>query len=150
MRQILVLFIALVALMIGSASATYTTMTPVTMDSPNDWGRMTASWTAIAGNGSTCNFAVDGSYDYFLLVNITSWDVTDATLDYLSVMAGDNPPAFRSDIGNMTLTMDDMLGAGTVIVGPLESARFMNSTGYINIGSYMIDGYMTVLKQLSV
>jgi hypothetical protein len=45
-----------------------------------------------------------------------------------------------------TTMMDDMLGAGTVIVGPLESARFLNSTGYINVGSYMVTGKMTVLK----
>jgi hypothetical protein len=31
-------------------------------------------------------------------------------------------------------------------VGPLESARFMNETGYINIGSYMVTGKMTVLE----
>lgn len=133
-------------LLMGVASATYTTMTPVSLTEQNDWGRMTASWTSIAGNGSTCNFAVSGGYDYYLLANITSWDVTDLTVDYLSIMAGDNPPAFRSDIGNMTLTMDDMLGAGTVIVGPLESGRFMNESGYINIGSYMVTGKMTVLK----
>lgn len=139
----------MLVLLVGAASATYTTMTPVTMSGQNDWGRMTAAWTTIAGNGSTCNFAVDGVSDYLLLVNITSWDVTDPTVDILSVMAGDNPPAFRSDIGNMTLTMDDMLGAGTVIVGPLESARFMNSTGYINIGSYMVTGKMTVVKVAS-
>lgn len=134
----------------GAASATYTTMTPVTLDTPNDWGRMTAAWTAIVGNGSTCNFAVEGAYNYFLLVNITSWDVTDPTVDVLNIMAGDNPPAFRAGIGNMTITMDDMVGAGTVIIGPLESARFTNETGYINIGSYMIDGNMTVLKLLAL
>lgn len=147
----LVLF-GLIAMMMlaGMASATYTTMTPVTLDTPNDWGRMTAAWTAIAGNGSTCNFAVSGGYDYYLLANITSWDVSDLTLDYLSIMAGDNPPAFRAGIGNMTLTMDDMVGAGTVIIGPLESARFTNETGYINIGSYMVTGKMTVLKLLAL
>jgi hypothetical protein len=148
MRKIFLTLLMLV-LLFGVASATYTTMTPVSLNDPNDWDRMTAAWTAIAGNGSTCNFAVDGTYDYFLLVNVTSWDVTDPTVDVLNIMAGDNPPAFRSGIGNMTLTMDDMLGAGTVIVGPLESARFMNSTGYINIGSYMVTGKMTVLEVTS-
>ena len=133
-------------LLVGAASATYTTMTPVSMDNQNDWGRMTAAWTTIAGNGSTCNFAVDGVSKYLLLVNITSWDVTDKSVDVLNVMAGTNPPAFRSGIGNLTLTMNNMIGAGTVIVGPLESARFMNETGYINIGSYMVTGKMTVVK----
>lgn len=142
-------FLLMLMLLAGAASATYTTMTPVSMDGQNDWSRMTAAWTTITGNGSTCNFAVDGVSKYLLLVNITSWDVTDPTVDILSVMAGDNPPAFRSGIGNMTLTMDDMLGAGTVVVGPLESARFMNSTGYINIGSYMVTGKMTVVKVAS-
>ena len=142
-------FLLMLMLLAGAASATYTTMTPVSMDGQNDWGRMTAAWTAIAGNGSTCNFAVDGVSKYLLLVNITSWDVSDLTDDVLNIMAGDNPPAFRAGIGNMTLTMDDMLGAGTVIVGPLESARFMNSTGYINIGSYMVTGKMTVIKVAS-
>lgn len=142
-------FLLMLMLLAGAASATYTTMTPVSMDGQNDWGRMTAAWTAIAGNGSTCNFAVDGVSKYLLLVNITSWDVTDKSVDILNVMAGDNPPAFRSDIGNLTLTMNNMVGAGTVVVGPLESARFMNSTGYINIGSYMVTGKMTVIKVAS-
>lgn len=146
MKKFLPILLLAMMLLLGAASATYTTMTPVSMDSQNDWGRMTAAWTTILGNGSTCNFAVDGVSKYLLLVNITSWDVTDPTVDVLNVMAGDNPPAFRSGIGNLTLTMDDMLGAGTVIVGPLESARFMNETGYINIGSYMITGKMTVLE----
>ncbi len=145
MKRFFSIFFAVMLLM-GLAGATYTTMTPVSLTDPNDWSRMTAAWTTILGNGSTCNFAVDGAYDYFLLVNVTSWDVTDPTVDVLNIMAGDNPPAFRSGIGNLTLTMDDMLGAGTVIVGPLESARFMNNTGYINIGSYMVTGKMTVLK----
>jgi hypothetical protein len=65
-------------------------------------------------------------------------------------MAGDNPPAFRSDIGNMTLTMDDIGYTNNIIIGPLESARFINDTGYCNIGSYMIDGKMTVLKLRSL
>jgi hypothetical protein len=146
MKKFLPILLLAMMLLLGAASATYTTMTPVSMDSQNDWGRMTAAWTTILGNGSTCNFAVDGVSDYLLLVNITSWDVTDPTVAVLNVMAGENPPAFRSGIGNLTLTMDDMLGAGTVIVGPLESARFMNETGYINIGSYMVTGKMTVLE----
>ena len=148
MKKIFATLLMLV-LLVGAASATYTTMTPVSLDGQNDWGRMTAAWTNISGNGSTCNFAVDGVSKYLLLVNITSWNSTDPTVDVLNIMAGDNPPAFRSGIGNMTLTMDDMLGAGTVIVGPLESARFMNSTGYINIGSYMVTGKMTVVKVAS-
>ena len=142
-------FLLMLMLLAGAASATYTTMTPVSMDGQNDWGRMTAAWTTILGNGSTCNFAVDGVSKYLLLVNITSWDVTDKSVDVLNVMAGDNPPAFRSDIGNLTLTMNNMIGAGTVIVGPLESARFMNSTGYINVGSYMVTGKMAVIKVAS-
>lgn len=148
MRKIFATLLMLV-LLLGAASATYTTMTPVSMDSQNDWGRMTAAWTTISGNGSTCNFAVDGVSKYLLLVNITSWDVTDKSVDVLNVMAGDNPPAFRSGIGNLTLTMNNMIGAGTVIVGPLESARFVNSTGYINIGSYMVTGKMTVVRVAS-
>lgn len=146
MKKFLPILLLAMMLLLGAASASYTTMTPVSLDSQNDWGRMTAAWTTISGNGSTCNFAVDGASKYLLLVNITSWDITDPTVDVLNVMAGDNPPAFRSGIGNLTLTMDDMLGAGTVVVGPLESARFMNETGYINIGSYMVTGKMTVLE----
>ncbi len=146
MKKFLPILILAMMLLLGAASASYTTMTPVSLDSQNDWGRMTAAWTTISGNGSTCNFAVDGVSTYLLLVNITSWDITDPTVDVLDVMAGDNPPAFRSGIGNLTLPMDDMLGAGTVVVGPLESARFMNETGYINIGSYMVTGKMTVLE----
>jgi hypothetical protein len=145
MRKIILSLLAAM-LLLGLAGATYTTMTPVSLTDPNDWSRMTAAWTTILGNGSTCNFAVDGAYDYFLLVNVTSWDITDPTVDVLNIMAGANPPAFRSGIGNLPLPLPDLLGPGTGIVGPLESARFMNSSGYVNVGSYMVSGKMAVLE----
>ena len=61
-------------------------------------------------------------------------------------MAGDNPPAFRSGMGNLTIsTWTDAIGE-VKFIGPLESARFMNDTGYLEISSLNLTGKLAVLK----
>lgn len=49
----------------------------------------------------------------------------------VTIRAGANPPAFRSSIGDLVVTAHTASGGG--IVGPLESARFAQADGSINI-----------------
>jgi hypothetical protein len=64
-------------------------------------------------------------------------------------MAGDNPPAFRSDIGNLTISNWTDGRNEVRFIGPLESARFMNSTGYLQVSSKNLTGKLAVLKVAS-
>jgi len=47
------------------------------------------------------------------------------------IRAGVNPPAFRSSMGDLTVVAHTASGGG--VVGPLESARFAQADGSINI-----------------
>ena len=51
--------------------------------------------------------------------------------DTITVKAGDNPPAFRADIGDLVYSAAG--GAAEVVLGPLETARFIQNDGTINI-----------------
>jgi hypothetical protein len=144
MRHIFI-FSLIAMLLVGMAGATYTT---ITAESPteNAAARFTAPatmWKTLLGNGSICNFAMDGGYQYLVLVNVTSFQNDNPTLRYVNIIAGDNPPAFRSGIGNLSLTSETV---GIYRFGPLESARFMNNTGYCEISSKNLTGTIAVLK----
>lgn len=60
-------------------------------------------------------------YMVLLVVNVT--EVTDIanTSPYFTVIAGDNPPAFRAGLGSLDIPTEEI---GNYIIGPLESARF--------------------------
>lgn len=51
--------------------------------------------------------------------------------DTVKIIAGDNPPAFRSGIGDLTYAC--VGGAAEVVMGPIETARFLQNDGTINI-----------------
>ncbi len=141
MKKILSVVLALL-LLLGVASATYTAITAVSsLDNENDYATAPSAWTTLAGNGSINYYDWPDGYDLVIGLNCTSFDNT--TLDYFSIMAGDNPPAFRAGIGNLTYTA---LSNQTYWFGPLESARFMNSTGYLQLSSAYISGGVAVLK----
>lgn len=140
-----ILFFALLAMM-GMASATYSAITAVsTLDNLNDYASAPTAWTALAGNDSINYYAWPAGYDLILMVNVT---VVKAT-NYLNVMAGDNPPAFRSGMGNLTISNWTDGGNEVRFIGPLESARFMNSTGYLQVSSKNLTGKLAVLKVVS-
>lgn len=122
MRNIF-LFVLVAMLTVGMAGATYTTIsTVVDLANLNDAEEFPGAWTTLADNGSINQLAWPAGYDLYILANVTGV----LTTNYLSIMNGDNPPAFRQGIGNLTIsTWTD--GANEVrIIGPLESARFMN------------------------
>ena len=143
MKKILYSLLAL-ALLIGLASSvTYTAVSAVTsLDSENDFARAPGSWNTLLGNGSINYYDWPDGYDLFVGFNFTS--SYNTTLDYFDIMAGDNPPAFRSSIGNYSF--DAPTPAGVYMFGPLESARFKNSTGYLQISSGYMVGKVSVLK----
>lgn len=69
---------------------------------------------------------------------------TSASDQVLTVKAGDNPPSFRSGMGDMAFTIHAASGGG--FVGPLETARVLSKTNTISLtfdsGS---QGYITAL-----
>lgn len=141
MKQFFILFIALLA-MIGMAGATYTAIASVTdLGGLNSDEMAPASWTTLAANGSINYLLWPAGYDLILCLNASA--ITNSTLDYFSIMAGDNPPAFRSGIGNLTYSS---LGAEDYWFGPLESARFINETGYLQLSSGYITGTVAIIK----
>ncbi len=147
MRNI-ILFGLLAMALVGMASAGYTTISAaVALDSINDAEEFPTAWTTLAGNGSINQYAWPGGYDLFLLVNVTGVQ-SSGTVNYLSVMAGDNPPAFRSGIGNLTVSGWTDAQNEVRIIGPLESARFINNTGYLQVSSYNLTGKVAILKVL--
>lgn len=142
MRKILYSLFAFL-LMAGLASATYTAISAASsLDSDNDYVRAPASWTTLATNGSYNYYAWPDGYDTLILgFNFTS--SYNTTLDYFDIVAGDNPPAFRASIGNYSF---DAPSAGVYWFGPLESARFKNSTGYLQVSSGYMVGKLAILK----
>jgi hypothetical protein len=140
-----ILFALVVLMLMGTALASYTSLVP-SAPTENAAARFSAPatmWKTLLGNGSICNFAMEGGYQYLVMVNVTSFRNDNPTLRYVHIMAGDNPPAFRSGIGNLSLTSETV---GIYRFGPLESARFMNDTGYCEISSKNLTGTIAVLK----
>ncbi len=144
MRNIFLFSLLAMTMLAGMASAI--TITPITavstLDNLNDYAAAPAAWTTLLGNGSYNNYAWPAGYDLIILVNVTGVLGTN----YLSIMAGDNPPAFRSGMGNLTISGWTDGGSEVRYIGPLESARFMNNTGYLEISSLNLTGKLAVLK----
>jgi hypothetical protein len=137
----LILFMSMLLLM-GMAGATYTAISAVSsLDSQNDYARAPSAWSSLLGNGSVNYYDWPEGYDLIVGFNFTS--SYNTTLDYFDIMAGDGAQAFRASIGNYSF---DAPTAGVYWFGPLESARFMNSTGYLQISSGYMVGKLAVLK----
>jgi len=141
MKRIFAILIAL-TLLVGAASAAYTAISAVSsLDAENDYARAPGTWTNLAANGSINYYDWPDGYELILGLNYTS--TTNAAADYFSIMAGDGAHAFRSSIGNLTYSS---LSPGVYWFGPLESARFMNATGYLELSSGYITGKVAVIK----
>jgi len=141
MKKILSILFALM-LMMGVAGATYTTLSAISsLDGQNDVARAPTSWNTLLANGSINYYDWPDGYDLIVGLNYTS--STNTTLDYFDLMAGDGAHAFRSSLGNYSY---DAPAAGVIWFGPLESARFMNATGYLEISSGYMTGKLAVIK----
>jgi hypothetical protein len=140
MKKILSILFALV-MIVGMAGATYSAVSAVvTLDELNDYTVAPAAWTSIATSTNYNYVAYDGSYDYIIGVNVT----VVGTSPTFNIEQGTNPPAFRSSIGDKSYTLTN----NTVRwFGPLESARFVNSTGYLQFSTTNVTtGKIMVLK----
>jgi len=62
----------------------------------------------------------------------------------ITVLAGDDPPAFRSSLGNLTVTIAN--GTSETWIGPFESARFVNETGYLLVNTNSTDGTIEAFR----
>jgi len=142
MKKVLSILFAL-SIFFGLAMATDTALTAiVTQTGANDdsaWLSQ-SSWNALPASTNTKYVAWDTGYEYFVLWNTSSVGTTPK----INILAGDNPPAFRSSIGNLAISVTNAFPG---IVGPLESARFKNTTGYLKISTTNVTtGVVTILK----
>jgi hypothetical protein len=139
--------LALVAMLLtGMAGAvSYTAITKVaSLDDLNDYAKAPGSWDTLLGNGSINYYAWPEGYDVIVGFNYTS--STNSTYDHFDIMAGDEESgAFRAALGNFTITAP----SGIYFIGPLESARFMNETGYLQISSGYMAGKVAIIKTIS-
>jgi len=137
MKKILSILFVLLMLGMMADAVTYTTITGTT--TAGTYTAAPASWVTLQGNGSIDNLLWPDGYDVLIGVNVTG----SKTTNFISIIAGDNPPAFRSAIGNLTYTTP---GLGVKWFGPLESARFKNTTGYLRVGSKNLTGTVSFIK----
>ena len=86
---------------------------------------------------STTNHTI-ALYPGTLLRVVESGNVT------ITVLAGDDPPAFRSSLGNLTVTIAN--GTSETWIGPFESARFVNETGYLLVNTNSTDGTIEAFR----
>ena len=86
---------------------------------------------------STTNHTI-ALYPGTLLRVVESGNVT------ITVLAGDDPPAFRSSLGNLTVTIAN--ATSETWIGPFESARFVNETGYLLVNTNSTDGTIEAFR----
>ena len=121
-RSISYLVLAAMLLM-GMASATYSAVSSVnSLDSENDYATETY-WGSAPTSTNYAYVVADTGYRYLVGINATSV----GTSPKLNIIAGTNPPAFRASLGNYALSLT---ANRTLWFGPLENARFLNSSGY--------------------
>lgn len=139
LSKLLVLLLAITLASSIPGSATYTAITAVSsLDNENDFARAPSTWATLLGNGSVNSYAWPNGYDVIVGFNYTS--STNTTQDHFDIMQGDG---FRASIGNFTITAPT---AGVYWIGPLESARFKNSTGNLQISSGYMTGKVAIIK----
>lgn len=144
MKKLISIFLVLLLPLMGMASAvSYTAISAVSsLDTLNDYAAAPGAWTTLQTNGSINYYAWPAGYDVLLGVNVTN--TTNATCDYLTILPGTaSGGAFRSSIGNMTY---NSLGTKVYWFGPLESARFQNATGYLQVTAGYYAGEVAIIK----
>lgn len=106
------------------------TSLPVTTLDPDN-GQVAPTTTNVdVANGMVLDLtssAIPGGINAYGLVIVFSQ--TFAGAKSITIRAGANPPAFRKDKGDLSISANNQ----TAYVGPLEPARFMQANGTINI-----------------
>lgn len=131
----------LIGTIIGTSGASYTAISAMkSLDDLNDYTFAPTEWTTLA-TGSNYNYVTyDGDYNYIIGVNVTAV----GTFPKFNVIKGTNPPAFRAELGNLVYSLTNNK---VHWFGPLESARFVNSTGYLQFSTTNVTtGTIMVLK----
>lgn len=110
--------------MANAAAITVTTLTPDTAGIAQPTADVLDTGTAAV----TLAAAVGGQSELVIL-EVTNNAASAVNLT-VSVLAGDNPPAQRAGLGDL----DTVLAQNAVkIIGPLESARFIQDDGKLNV-----------------
>ena len=110
--------------MANASAITVTTLTPDTAGVAQPTADVLDTGTAAV----TLAAAVGGQSELVIL-EVTNNAASAVNLT-VSVLAGDNPPAQRAGLGDL----DTVLAQNAVkIIGPLESARFIQDDGKLNV-----------------
>lgn len=109
------------------ANATAISITSLTPDSA---GVAQPTADVLDTGTSAVTLAADvGGQSELVILEVTNNAASAVNLT-VSVLAGDNPPAQRAGLGNL----DTVLAQNAVkIIGPLESARFIQDDGKLNV-----------------
>ncbi len=94
---------------------------------------VTFSPTALTSDGGTYTFDQPVDDKFFIYAEVTS--TTNGNDLIFTISAGSTKVAWQKDLGSLAVTVSST-GATTAyraLIGPLESARFMGSTGAITI-----------------
>jgi hypothetical protein len=140
MKKILSILFAL-ALLTCMACATYTTITGKEL-AENTGSLAPGSWVTLATNTSynQLQWPEDGNK---LIIGVNITGVSGNDYQTINISAGDNPPAFRASLGDLSVEKE---AVGVIWIGPLESARFVNSSGYMNLQGNNLAGKVTYLE----
>ena len=140
-------FLALIVLMTlaGLVMAADTAIT-VKQPAPTSASTVLTTGTAMKNGNPDVNYLLwpgDRRYDLILIANVTSVRDIDNTSPHITIKHGDNPPAFRSGIGDLNITTD---AVGNYFIGPMESARFKNTTGYLKVYETNLTGTVSAME----
>lgn len=91
-------------------------------------GTFNAAETADAVDIANDNQLLVGNYQHLILVFHLN---ASTNADTITISAGANPPAFRAGLGDLVYTSTG--GAKELCIGPLETARYKQSDGYIYV-----------------
>lgn len=140
MKKILSILFGVMLTIVAASGYAVTDITGKTL-SENAGVAAANSWATLATNTSYNCLAWPDSDKLIIGVNVTAR--TGNTYETINISAGDNPPAFRSAIGPLSVAIPH---AGVYWIGPLESARFVNSTGYLELQGNNLAGKVTYLR----
>jgi hypothetical protein len=120
---------ALMLAIVAQVSATDTVVTAAgTLTAQNSYATM-AYWFNAPTGTDTKSIAYDSNYAYFVEINATSIGNVGPSLN---IVDGTNKAAFRAGIGNLVIPLT---ANRTILVGPIESARFLNATKYFRFST---------------
>jgi hypothetical protein len=112
-----------------------------------DSGSYLASGVALKDGDTDLDYAVWPTGDVYLMLNATAIGTGANASPSLVIKHGDNPPAFREGLGDLTLSIP---ANRVYIFGPLESARFINETGYLRAyGKNITTATISLLRTLN-